>query len=494
MKKFITLLFAVSIFTASFAQFFEKGQILFIPFNDGSGADLSVHNLELQLIVTNSTNDRYGVQKAAITLDGVTSYAKLKLEQPDEALTIAVWVKPKIEKSNGYIVGWSEESGISIEIDGKRFIVKHNGNKELDYKVDIEENRWYHLIVTLKNNDIRLYIDSKEVDDKIIEYEQNNKNINFFVGSNNRINYFKGKIDDIVIYNRALNKDEVSLLFFNQINQEFVTSNFRFFSESDVDTDIPETKKKRTDTYVLAFGNEDYEKYSQGRSGIENTNNVDYANNDAHKFSLYMEKTLGIDKNNITTIYDATAGQMQQSIEKFISLVKTAQEQERNPKIIFYYSGHGYLDPADSSRRPYLVPTDMSVTSTNNLVDISKLYKDLSETESEQIIVMLDACYTTMDIRPGIKMKKARSSKNLVAFNASSTNNPSTPYKEMHHGFFTYYILKKLQEDKNITLGDLSDYLNQEVAFNSQKINSFSQIPVTHSSIDIKTKWEKWKF
>ena len=47
------------------------------------------------------------------------------------------------------------------------------------------------------------------------------------------------------------------------------------------------------------------------------------------------------------------------------------------------------------------------------------------------------------------------------------------PYHNEAHGIFTYFLLKKFQETKgNVSLGDLSEYLEKEVTIQSLKVNS----------------------
>lgn len=60
----------------------------------------------------------------------------------------------------------------------------------------------------------------------------------------------------------------------------------------------------------------------------------------------------------------------------------------------------------------------------------------------------------------------------------SESDKAAYPYKEKGHGLFTYYLLKKLQDTKgDVTLGELSEYVNKEVRRQSVVINHKSQSP-----------------
>ena len=57
----------------------------------------------------------------------------------------------------------------------------------------------------------------------------------------------------------------------------------------------------------------------------------------------------------------------------------------------------------------------------------------------------------------------------------------------------TYHLLKLLQQTRgNITLGELSDKLIQEVKRGSLRINNYSQTPRVYSVIP-QNIWRSWK-
>jgi hypothetical protein len=79
-------------------------------------------------------------------------------------------------------------------------------------------------------------------------------------------------------------------------------------------------------------------------------------------------------------------------------------------------------------------------------------------------------------------------------FSASSKDQVSLPYKNKNHGMFTYFLLKKIQETKgDVSLKELSDYINKTVSFESVKQNSKEQNPQTQVSSEINTTWESLK-
>ena len=83
---------------------------------------------------------------------------------------------------------------------------------------------------------------------------------------------------------------------------------------------------------------------------------------------------------------------------------------------------------------------------------------------------------------------------NLVVFSASSETQSALPYEEQGHGMFTFYLLNKLKESSGkISLGELYDYISEEVSLNSLKINQTEQEPNVIFSPTIENKWRNWQ-
>ena len=92
-----------------------------------------------------------------------------------------------------------------------------------------------------------------------------------------------------------------------------------------------------------------------------------------------------------------------------------------------------------------------------------------------------------------IKPKEEAFTGNMVVFASSSGEERSLPYEEKEHGFFTYFLLKKLQETKgNTSYGELSAYIKKEVARNSLLKKSLQQTPHTNISPRVQEKWKTW--
>jgi hypothetical protein len=92
-----------------------------------------------------------------------------------------------------------------------------------------------------------------------------------------------------------------------------------------------------------------------------------------------------------------------------------------------------------------------------------------------------------------VKPKEEGVSGNMVVFASSSGDESSAVYDEKQHGFFTYFLLKKLQQTKGeASLKELSDYIHNSVAKEAGIIGKI-QTPQVNASSQAADKWEGWK-
>ena len=89
-----------------------------------------------------------------------------------------------------------------------------------------------------------------------------------------------------------------------------------------------------------------------------------------------------------------------------------------------------------------------------------------------------------------IKVKPGMPEGNLVVFTAAQGDETAYPYDEKGHGTFTYFLLKKLQmSGADVTLGELSDYLYNEVRRQSVVFNAKMQTPDVVVAPSMREAW-----
>jgi hypothetical protein len=133
---------------------------------------------------------------------------------------------------------------------------------------------------------------------------------------------------------------------------------------------------------------------------------------------------------------------------------------------------------------------------------LDDLYSKLGEFPAKNITVFMDACFSGAQ-RSGdmlasargvaIKTSHGKPSGNMVVFSAAQGDETAYPYKEKGHGLFTYFLLKKLQETQgDVTLGELNNYITNNVQQQSIVVNNKSQTPTVIPSTSL-TNWENLK-
>ncbi len=267
-----------------------------------------------------------------------------------------------------------------------------------------------------------------------------------------------------------------------------------FAKNSDVDKNIPVTPNKFQNRFALIIGNEDY---SSHQVDLNSEVNVAFARNDANAFREYAINVMGIPDENVIFMLDATTGKMKQGISKANKLLQYSGGQG---ELVVYYAGHGL--PDDVTKEPYIMPVDVSGKNPTDGISLKSLYEGFEQYPSKRVTVFIDACFSGgarnqgLIAARGVKMapKEEPLGGNLVVFSASSGEQSSLPYTQKEHGFFTYYLLKKLQETGGqVTYGDLADYVTQNVALKSVLVNEKEQNPKVSVSSQSQAVWEKWK-
>ena len=257
---------------------------------------------------------------------------------------------------------------------------------------------------------------------------------------------------------------------------------------SDVDVNIPQGLGQNEQTFVVVVANENYRREAK----------VPHANNDGNIFKEYCIKALGVPEKNIKYVADASLNDLKYNLNWLKQVMDVYQGEA---KVVFYYAGHGI--PDEANKTAFLLPVDGYASDVATGYSLSTLYAELGQIPAKSVLVLLDACFSGAK-REGnmlasargvaIKVKKSNPLGNMVVFSAAQGDETAYPYKEQHHGMFTYYLLKKLQETKGeATLGEISDYVTSEVRKQSIVINGKMQTPTLTSSSAIGESWRNWK-
>ena len=252
-----------------------------------------------------------------------------------------------------------------------------------------------------------------------------------------------------------------------------------------VDTGIPVISRVNKNTFAIIFANEDYQKETK----------VDYAKNDGEIFKDYCHKTFGLPENNIHFVANAT---MNNFIDELDWLQQVCNAYDGEASVIFYYAGHGI--PDETSGSAYLIPADGNSRLLRTCFNINELYETLGKLPAKKVTVLMDACFSGAKRDGGmlasargvaIKAKASAPKGSMIVLSAAQGNETAYKYEAGKHGLFTYFLLKKLKDSKgNVTLGELSQYIQNQVKRYSIVENGKSQTPTVQASDNLKGSWE----
>lgn len=260
-------------------------------------------------------------------------------------------------------------------------------------------------------------------------------------------------------------------------------------AQNNVDTKIAVNSSTDDKTFVVIISNENY----------KHEESVPFAKNDGEVFKVYCQKTLGIPEDHIRFAPDATLGEMNFAIYWLGNMLNAYDGEAR---AIVYYSGHGM--PDENGKEAFLLPVDGFSQMTEGALSTKNLYGKLKEMNSRNIMVFLDACFSGAK-RDGkmlassrgvaVRVKNDPVGDNTVVFSAATGDETAYPLKSQKHGMFTYYVLDKMQQSGGYTtLGELSDYVTQQVKRKAvTENNGKSQTPTVIASSN-NNGWRNWRF
>ena len=253
--------------------------------------------------------------------------------------------------------------------------------------------------------------------------------------------------------------------------------------EIDVDNNIPETKINNKYAVAVIIGNRNYSN--------PDVPTVDFAIRDAAVMKEYLISAFGYQEGNIIYLEDATQG-------AFYSTFGTVSRngrlhnyiKENQSDVFVYYSGHGAPDP--ETKDGYFVPVDCdpSMVALNGY-SLDLFYSQIRKLKARSVTVVIDACFSGSSDK-GMLLKnispvfievdqKALTGNNSVIFTSAGGDQVSSWYPEKKHSLFTYYYLKGIQGeaningDKSLTVGELHDYLEENVSYMARRLNNREQ-------------------
>ncbi|GAH60739.1 unnamed protein product, partial [marine sediment metagenome] len=173
---------------------------------------------------TDQHDDPNGQIDGALLFDGINDY--VRCEDNDSLditgnLTISAWVqRPSAGSSDEVIVSKYNGGDYSyrllfLDTNYVRWWLSQDGtpgnSAYVDSTLTITDTGWHFIVATFESGTLKIYIDGV---DKTGSSTGSITSINtttepLFIGQENSNNYFEGKIDDVMIFDRALTAEEI---------------------------------------------------------------------------------------------------------------------------------------------------------------------------------------------------------------------------------------------------------------------------------------------
>ena len=229
----------------------KNGLVACYPFNANAN-DESGNNNNGTVNGATLTTDRFGKTNSAYNFDG-SSYISADAEPfKNESYSFCLWTKidklPSFEDQNSFITVGSTGGDQVFSISNSYSTLSATGFSVGSYNLGTprvssnwtgivpDTQKWYYIVFTRDKTTVKLYVDGILISNNAPNTSTNGNSpdyqvpTNFVIGSRvGEYGYFQflqGSIDDIHIYNRAINSDEVKALYDGNIPQTItITSN-----------------------------------------------------------------------------------------------------------------------------------------------------------------------------------------------------------------------------------------------------------------------------
>jgi hypothetical protein len=226
-----------------FSNSLSDGLVAYYPFS-GNAQDATANNLDGVVSGATLTTDRHGSASSAYIFDGVNDYisvadnALLDFAADDDfSISLWAWVDPNqadqvgindiLRKwtgdNQGYPFAIAYLSNTALHHQNQFIFARYTGQvcsgSPTDYSGVIPSGVFNHFVVAKSGNQISLYLNNVLVttfEDTTVEATlcSTTNDSHMTIGARGQLErFFKGKIDDIRIYNRALTSSEVASLF-----------------------------------------------------------------------------------------------------------------------------------------------------------------------------------------------------------------------------------------------------------------------------------------
>ena len=195
---------------------------------DGDVIDQSINSLNGSNNGANSTSDRYGNPNGALYFDGFSDYLELPSDFDFYERTLSMWINVEEFPTTGFpnpgsYPFISDHANLQYGVTGVYINnmlginqIMHLAGGNLSHYTNAVTNSWYHVVLSISSSKIKYFVNGNLFDSisRTNMISSATGHSTALVGCSRNIDrFFKGKIDDIKIYNCALTNSEVNQLY-----------------------------------------------------------------------------------------------------------------------------------------------------------------------------------------------------------------------------------------------------------------------------------------
>jgi hypothetical protein len=248
-----------SLHLGAHAQVVTNGLIAYYPFN-GNGQDESLNNYHGEIGTATLTTDRFGIANAAYMFNSTVSDT-IGFDVPFSSgnFSITYWMMPDYwgdgtGNNIPMVVDWRNKmqnnAAFSVNLfsdTSVRFLLRDEYNQNQYTALFVNsilslkrETRWIHVAFVYEHPQMRIYANGQLIDDANSNYT-NSFNFNRLLLARNfyqnlQPTYntkYTGKIDDIYIFNRAIDSNEIVSIY-TETPDTSTTATIKYFNNKSV--------------------------------------------------------------------------------------------------------------------------------------------------------------------------------------------------------------------------------------------------------------------
>ncbi len=197
------------------------GLLAYYPL-DGNASDKSGGGRDGQISEAIAAQDRWGNPTGALHFNGTNSLISVQLSTipvGNAPRTVSVWARSEANPSQGEML-----IGYGVPANAREFTIMNNGGPYRwaaevyggglgAYGPEVSDQNWHAVAATYSGSTLTLYFDGVPAAQNQVTLDTGFSPVIVGNSPENSSEWFKGSIDDVRIYNRALSADSIKTLY-----------------------------------------------------------------------------------------------------------------------------------------------------------------------------------------------------------------------------------------------------------------------------------------